>query len=78
MNLSNSRRRPDPGEREACRVENRCYYCRGIGHLVRECPHSPSGKAPPRMRGALLEAKKEEKKELVLEEEEELKDSSLA
>lgn len=80
MDLSNSYRRPDPREREARRVENRCYYCGGVGHLVRDCKLSPSGRTAPRMRGALLEARKEkkEKEEEVLSEEEELKDSSLA
>jgi hypothetical protein len=64
MDLSTGRGRPDPQEREARRVENRCYYCGGVGHLIRECPQAPPPRNPaPRMRGARADIRNEEKEE---------------
>ena len=64
MDLSTGRGRPDSQEREARRVENRCFYCGGVGHLVRECPQAPAPRNPaPRMRGARVDIREEEEKE---------------
>lgn len=60
MDLSLGRRRTDMREREARRLENRCYYCGGMGHFVRECPRVSGGRRDVRMRGALLEQRKKE------------------
>ncbi|KAH0608715.1 uncharacterized protein H6S33_001849, partial [Morchella sextelata] len=57
MDLSGGRRRPSPAERNARLVEGRCFYCGGVGHMVRDCPQArASGNQPrrPVMRGAAL------------------------
>ncbi|KAH0611508.1 uncharacterized protein H6S33_010773 [Morchella sextelata] len=57
MDLSGGRRRPSPTERNARLVEGRCFYCGGVGHMVRDCPQArATGNQPrrPVMRGAAL------------------------
>ncbi|KAH0614162.1 uncharacterized protein H6S33_006048 [Morchella sextelata] len=57
MDLSGGRRRPTPAERNARLVEGRCFYCGGVGHMVRDCPQArATGNQPrrPVMRGAAL------------------------
>ncbi|KAH0614656.1 uncharacterized protein H6S33_000292 [Morchella sextelata] len=57
MDLSGGRRRPTPAERNARLAEGRCFYCGGVGHMVRNCPQArATGNQPrrPVMRGAAL------------------------
>ncbi|KAH0609023.1 uncharacterized protein H6S33_001251 [Morchella sextelata] len=57
MDLSGGRRRPSPAERNARLVEGRCFYCGGVGHMVRDCPQArATGNQPrrPVMRRAVL------------------------
>jgi hypothetical protein len=57
MDLSGGRRRPTPAERNARLVEGRCFYCGGVGHMVRDCPQAKATgnqSRRPVMRGAAL------------------------
>ncbi|KAH0609333.1 uncharacterized protein H6S33_012819 [Morchella sextelata] len=57
MDPSGGRRRPTPAERNTRLVEGRCFYCGGVGHMVRDCPRArATGNQPrrPVMRGAAL------------------------
>ncbi|KAH0605231.1 uncharacterized protein H6S33_005213 [Morchella sextelata] len=57
MDLSGGRRRPYPAERNARLVEGRCFYCGGVGHMVRDCPQARATgnqSRRPVMRGAVL------------------------
>ncbi|KAH0606106.1 uncharacterized protein H6S33_003767 [Morchella sextelata] len=57
MDLSRERRRLTPAERNARLVEGRCFYCGGVGHMVRDCPQAiATGNQPrrPVMRGGAL------------------------
>ncbi|KAH0606076.1 uncharacterized protein H6S33_003737 [Morchella sextelata] len=57
MDLSGGHRRPSPTERNARLVEGRCFYCGGVGHMVRDCPQAKATGNQPRrpvMRGAAL------------------------
>jgi hypothetical protein len=54
MDLSAARRRLSPEECQKRIDENRCLYCGGCNHMVRDCPNKPKTSGRP-LRGAVAE-----------------------